>query len=171
MNQIDKLYAFLKANLPERLMSVAIGADAWMDDIQLIHAAKNWGLGQRRIMIRRYSATLAWERWPYRLHDPDIPFALVGAWLIEHANAHYNGMELEPPEVFTQLMNNGDAIITITVPLADDIILVEDAKNGVIPLQGKRYSLADAQVNVATKGWVYGAGGRGAPVEVTGDAG
>lgn len=163
MRQIDALFQFVHDNLPERLMSAATGADCWMDDIELIHAPKAWGLGQRRIQIRQYNATLAWERWPYRLYDPDIPFALVGAWLIEHANEHYNRQEMAPPTVFTQFMNNGDAIITITVPLADDILLKE-AEDGVIPLQGKRYNLASASVNVATQGRLFGAGQSGAPV-------
>jgi len=164
MNQIDALHAFLKACLPARLMSSAVGADAWMDDIELIHAAKAWGLGQRRVSVRRYNATVAWERWPYRQYDPDVLFALVEVWLLEHANAHYNHLELEPPAIFTQLMDDGNAIVTITVPLADDIILVEDAENGIIPLQGKRYSVQDAQINVATKGWLFGAGQSGAPL-------
>jgi len=173
MTQLDELYRFVDSNLPDRLMDTT-GADAWMDDIELIHAAKAMGLNeqgknQRRIQVRRYNATLAWERWPYRQYDPDVLFSLVDVWLIEHSNEHYNKLELDPPAVFVQLMDDGNAIITITVPLADDIVLVED-ENGVIPLQGKLYSVAPAQVSVATRGWIYGAGHVGAPVEATGDA-
>ncbi|PVZ87912.1 hypothetical protein C9426_09945 [Serratia sp. S1B] len=167
MTQLDELYSFIQANLPGRLMETT-GADFWMDDIQLIHAAKAWGLNQRRILMRRYNATLAWERWPYRQYNPDVLFALVDVWLIEHANENYNKLELDPPSVFAELTDNDNAIVTITVPLADDIILVED-ENGVIPLQGKRYSVAPAKVNVATHGWIFGAGSSGAPVEMTGD--
>ncbi|ALX92728.1 hypothetical protein AV650_03760 [Serratia fonticola] len=173
MTQLDELYRFVHSNLPERLMDTT-GADAWMDDIELIHAAKAKGVNQsgknqRRVQVRRYNATLAWERWPYRQYDPDVLFGLVAAWLIEHPNEHYNQLELDPPAVFVQLMDDGNAIITITVPLADDIDLVED-ENGMIPLQGKRYSVAPAQVSVATRGWIYGAGHVGAPVGDEGDA-
>ncbi|AXF75330.1 phage tail protein [Erwinia tracheiphila] len=163
MTQLDDLYRFVHEALPDRLMETT-GADAWMDDIELINAAKAWGLNQRRIWVRRYNATLAWERWPYRQYAPDVLFALIGVWLNEHANEHYNQLELAPPAVFVELMDNGNAVITITVPLADDVIIAEDAENGVIPMKDKRWSVVSGGVDIAERGWLYGTGGIGAPV-------
>lgn len=163
MTQLDSLYHFVANNLPDRLM-VTTGADAWMEDIQIIHAAKSMGNNQRRLAIRKYTATLAWDKWPYTLYDPDLLFALVVSWLIEFANEHYNRDEFPPPEVITELEDNKTAVVTISVELADDILLAEDAE-GMIPLQGKRYSIIkDPDINNASKGWVYGAGNVGGPI-------
>ncbi|NXZ86286.1 phage tail protein [Serratia fonticola] len=162
MSQLDELYAFIKANLPERLMRT-VGADAWMDDIELIHAAKDWGLDQRRVAIRKYTATLAWERWPYREYDPDVLFALVMVWLAGRVNQHYDHLEFPAPSVFVELMNDRDAIITIDVPLADDIILTV-SDEGIVPIKDKSYVVAQPTVNVATAGWITGTGSTAAPV-------
>ncbi|WP_145507682.1 phage tail protein [Yersinia hibernica] len=169
MTQLDELYGFVSSHLPERLMKTT-GADAWMEDIEIIHAAKAWGLDQRRVAIRQYQATLAWERWPYRQYDPDTLFALVMVWLTEHANEHYNQNEMPPPTVILQLTDNEDATLFITVPLADDIILVESESEGIIPLKGKRYRVAAPVVNTATAGWIMGANGTAAPTHPTSES-
>ncbi|MGM7912306.1 phage tail protein [Yersinia enterocolitica] len=167
MTQLDELYGFVSSLLPERLMKTT-GADAWMEDIEIIHAAKAWGLGQRRVAIRQYQATLAWERWPYRQYDPDTLFALVMVWLAKHANEHYNRDEMPPPDVIMQLKDNDNAILYVTVPLADNIILIEDEDEGIIPIEGKRYRVAPPTVNTATAGWIVGANGATAPTHPTG---
>lgn len=157
MNQLDSLYAFLAGNLPERLMGKSVGADAWMDNIELKHGLKDLGLGQRQVAVRQYVATLAWERWPYREYDPDTLFALVMIWLEKHSNYRRDHLSLPAPAVYTELMNHQDAIITIDVPLIDDITLAEDAEQGVIPINDRRYRLAPPQVNVVTAAWIRGA--------------
>lgn len=167
MTQLDELYGFVSSLLPERLMKTT-GADAWMEDIEIIHAAKAWGLGQRRVAIRQYQATLAWERWPYRQYDPDTLFALVMVWLAKHANEHYNRDEMPPPDVIMQLKDNDNAILYVTVPLADNIILIEDEDEGIIPIEGKRYRVAPPTVNTATAGWIVGANGATAPTHPAG---
>ncbi|EMO1103962.1 phage tail protein [Yersinia proxima] len=169
MTQLDELYGFVSSLLPERLMKTT-GADAWMEDIEIIHAAKAWGLGQRRVAIRQYQATLAWERWPYRQYDPDTLFALVMVWLAKHANEHYNRDEMPPPDVIMQLKDNDNAILYVTVPLADNIILIEDEDEGIIPIEGKRYRVAPPTVNTATAGWIVGANGATAPTHPTGES-
>lgn len=169
MTQLDELYGFVSSLLPERLMKTT-GADAWMEDIEIIHAAKAWGLGQRRVAIRQYQATLAWERWPYRQYDPDTLFALVMVWLAKHANEHYNRDEMPPPDVIMQLKDNDNAILYVTVPLADNIILIEDEDEGIIPIEGKRYRVAPPTVNTATAGWIVGANGATAPTHPAGES-
>lgn len=169
MTQLDELHDFVRRNLPERLMTTT-GADAWMENIEIIHAAKAWGLNQRRVAVRQYQATLAWERWPYRQYDPDTLFALVMVWLAKHANEHYNRDELPPPDVILQLTDNDNASLFITVTLADDIILVESEDEGIIPLEGKRYRVAPPTVNTATAGWIVGANGTAAPTHPTGES-
>ncbi|OWF73321.1 hypothetical protein B4902_08575 [Yersinia frederiksenii] len=169
MTQLDELFDFVRSNLPERLMKTT-GADAWMEDIEIIHGAKAWGLNQRRVAIRQYQATLAWESWPYRQYDPDTLFALVMVWLAKHANEHYNRDELPPPDVILQLTDNQSATVFITVKLADDIILVEDEAEGIIPLEGKRYRVAPPAINTATAGWIIGANGTAAPTHPTGES-
>ncbi|EKN3394964.1 TPA: phage tail protein [Yersinia enterocolitica] len=169
MTQLDELYGFVSSLLPERLMKTT-GADAWMEDIEIIHAAKAWGLGQRRVAIRQYQATLAWERWPYRQYDPDTLFALVMVWLAKHANEHYNRDEMPPPDVIMQLKDNDNAILYVTVPLADNIILIEDEDEGIIPIEGKRYRVAPPTVNTATAGWIVGANGATTPTHPTGES-
>ncbi len=169
MTQLDELHDFVRRNLPERLMTTT-GADAWMENIEIIHAAKAWGLKQRRVAVRQYQATLAWERWPYRQYDPDTLFALVMVWLVEHANEHYNRDEMPPPDVILQLTDNDNATLFITVQLADDIILAESEDEGIIPLKGKRYLVAAPTVNTATAGWIVGANGATAPTHPAGES-
>ncbi|SQA61820.1 phage-like protein [Yersinia pseudotuberculosis] len=42
MTQLDELHAFVRQCLPERLVTT-VGSDAWMDNIKLEPAAKDWG--------------------------------------------------------------------------------------------------------------------------------
>lgn len=166
MTQLDELNAFIRRCLPERLIDT-VGADAWMDGIRLASAPKDCGLNQRRVGIRRYNASLAWERWPYRQYDPDVLFALVMVWLIEHDGHDPISQEPIEPDVFVELIDDENAIVVITLPLTDDIIIKEDAQGGVIPLKGKQYSVVkDARADIATSAWVFGANNVGAPTGV-----
>lgn len=158
MTQLDELHAFVRQCLPERLVTT-VGSDAWMDNIKLEPAAKDWGLKQRRIAIRSYSASLAWERWPYRQYAPDVLFALVMVWLQEHDQHDPMVSAMIEPDVFVELIDNENATVVITLPLADNILLKEDAEAGTIPLGGKQYRvIEDPRINVAKAAWIHGAG-------------
>lgn len=153
--QLDAMFEFVTSNLPARLQDTS-GFDSWMENIELTVDEKNVGRlapedgggMQKRIAIRRYDGVLAWERWPYRQIDPDVLFALVGAWLGEHADDLRERLNLGSPMPDVEIRDNESAIVAISVPLADELILVPDP-DGIIPLRGLRYSLAGAQIRPA----------------------
>ncbi|WP_312156320.1 phage tail protein [Lelliottia nimipressuralis] len=164
MTQLDSLYNYFIGCLPERLMKTT-GADAWMDNIQLVRTSKALGLGQQLIGERRYDGVLGWDRWPYRDYSPDLIFALVNAWLDEFGNERRHQLGLGDPEPYVEIVDNQTAIITISVPLVDQIPMVPDEK-GLIRYFGKRYSLKEPVIHTAQEAWIYG---MGAPATVTGD--
>lgn len=164
MTQLDSLYRYVSECLPDRLMKTT-GADAWMDNIQLLRTSKSLGLGQQLIGERRYDGVLSWERWPYRKYSPDLIFALVNAWLDEHGNERRHQLGLGDPDPYVEIVDNQTAIITINVPLVDQITIVPD-EGGPIRYRGKRFKLAEPVIYTAHEAWIFG---MGAPAKVTGD--
>ncbi|WP_368737068.1 phage tail protein, partial [Klebsiella pneumoniae] len=71
-----------------------------------------------------------------------------GAWLGEHADDLRERLNLGSPMPDVEIRDNESAIVAISVPLADELILVPD-DDGIIPLRGLRYSLAGAQIRPA----------------------
>lgn len=76
MTQLASLTAFIENNLPAR---ARIPFTSDMDDISLVSFTKSLGNGQLCTQVRKYTAFLRWDAWPYRALDPDLVFSLVEA--------------------------------------------------------------------------------------------
>lgn len=161
-SRLDSLTAFFTDNLPERAM---MAFTSEMDDLQVIPAQKNLGLNQYRLSILKYDAIFTWERFPYRICDPRLLFALLTAWSDEETQNLMSqvGISESEPDWDISLDTQEYATVALTVPLAEELCIVQD-ESGVIPFDGKRWSLVDPQVWTATGGTVFGAGMAGAPV-------
>ena len=161
-SKLEALTTFFKGNLPERAMQAFTSE---MDDMQVIPAQKDLGLNQYRLSIIKYDALFTWERFPYRICDPRLLFALLTAWQDDESQELLSqvGISESEPDWDISLDTQEYATVVLTVPLAEELSVVQ-AENGAIPFDGKRWDLTDPQVWVATAGTVYGAGGDGAPV-------
>lgn len=144
MSQLKELTDFILTNMPPRAMQ---GFDSQMDEVVFIPAQRDNGLGQYRLAIIRYNAVLTWERYPYREHDPKILMALFMSWLTqdERGLLEEAGLDSELPEFDIETIDKETAIMVVTLPMAEELNLVPDAK-GEIPFDGQRWRLAEPDI-------------------------
>lgn len=147
MSQFDSLYAYLRQVFDASVFDNTY-FDSWMSDIRLLPAMKNIGLGQIIVGIRQYNAVFDWQRWPWRQIDPDLLLCALLAWIGEQANDLYSQLELDAPDINIEPTDDTIAEVTISMPLADPIILIPD-ENGPVIMDGIRYRLDKPEIWVA----------------------
>ncbi|MDT3252759.1 phage tail protein [Serratia sp. root2] len=160
MSQLTSLTAFLQENLPVRVRDF----DSYMDDQKIVSSNKDMGMGQRRIGYTTYTGELRWDDWPYRLCDPQLLYTLVLVWLGDHANDLREELGLEDPDIDPQPIDEQTAIVSVSVPLVDELGIIED-EDGPVPHDNKRWRLGDPVVLIAETATVYGADNVGANVD------
>ena len=158
-SQLDSLTAFLRGNVPPRAMQ---SFTSEMTALKTIPAAKSLGMDQERLSVIRYDAELIWERFPFRECDPRLLMALLEVWLASDSADRelfsQVGITNANPDWDIELIDEEAAIVTVTVPMAESLIIVPD-EQGNIPYQGGRYRLADAEIWTAMSALVYAPGG------------
>lgn len=160
MSQLTRLTAFLQENLPVRVRDF----DSYMDDQKIVSSNKDMGMEQQRIGYTTYTGELRWDNWPYRLCDPQLLYTLVLVWMGDGTNDLREELGLEDPDVDSQVIDEQTAIVSVSVPLVDELGIIED-KAGTIPHAGKRWRLGDPVVLIAETATVYGADSVGANVD------
>ena len=146
MTQLASLTAFIENNLPAR---ARIPFTSDMDDITLFPFTKSLGRGQLCTQVRKYTAFLRWDAWPYRQLNPDLVFSLVEAWLADNGGDLRQRLAPDAPVVDVEVDDENEvAWLEISLPLVDPITLVE-VENGPIPRGGKRYQLEKPEIWVA----------------------
>ncbi|MBE5254166.1 phage tail protein [Mixta mediterraneensis] len=158
-SQLDSLTGFLNKFMPARAMQ---SFTSEMANLKTIPAAKELGLGQVRLSVIRYDAELIWERFAYRECDPRLLMALLEVWLSAGEEKRelfgFVGITNADPDWDIELIDEETAIVAVTVPMAEALIIVPD-EAGNIPYQGGRYRLADAEIWTAMSALVYAPGG------------
>ncbi|RAU35924.1 phage tail protein [Enterobacter sp. RIT418] len=145
MSQLESLTAFITANLPRDAMQMFSSS---MDDCELVRSAKAMGNNQRRIGVLTYSARLSWDNFPFRKYSPGLIYALVLAWVDEHANELRDELKLADPTVDPEFDDEGTCILDVVVGLADPVIIREVA-GGPIPFRDKSWDIVNPEIWVA----------------------
>lgn len=160
--QLESLADFFRENVPERAMK---GFSSETGEMSAVPAERDLGLGQHRMMVIRYEAQMAWERFPYRLYAPQLLMALLKAWVDDHGNDVMDdlGMTDAEPGWDVSVEDAETAVVVLTLPLVEELVIKRDA-NGDIPWGGERWSLADPEIWTAFAAGIYGASDVGAPV-------
>lgn len=119
--QLDSLTAFFMQNVPER---AGRGFDSQIDGMKVISAARDMGNGQYRLSVLRYTALLSWERFPFRLVDPQLLVALLEVWMDEHAAPvlEETGIENTEADWDVTLEDEETATVVLSIPLADELV-------------------------------------------------
>ncbi|STB15101.1 P2 phage tail completion protein R (GpR) [Citrobacter freundii] len=122
-------------------------------------------MGQYRQAVIRYDAVISWQRFPYRLCPPQLLMSLLAAWLDEADRELLDevGLTEAEPDWDVSVEDEETATIVLTVPMAEELVIRED-ENGVIPWQGKRWSLVNPEVWIAITANIYCVDETGAPV-------
>lgn len=145
MSQLESLTAFITANLPYDAMQMFSSS---MDDCELVRSAKALGNNQRRIGVLTYSARLSWDNFPFRKYSPGLIYALVLAWVDEHANELRDELKLADPTVDPEFDDEGTCILDVVVGLADPVI-IREVDNGPISFRGKAWDIVNPEIWVA----------------------
>lgn len=160
MSQLDSLTRFITDNVPDWVM---YKFRASIESADMIRAPKDLGLNQRRFGVIRYTVTLDWDDFPYRRYSAAEIYALVFAWLDEHANDLRFEFDLPDPDISVDFDEELTSPFVITIELAESIDAVQD-DNGNIPYKGKRWRLIYPNIQVATRGFLFAIDPSGAPL-------
>ncbi|WP_249437315.1 phage tail protein [Escherichia coli] len=115
MTQLASLTAFIENNLPAR---ARIPFTSDMDDITLVPFTKSLGHGQLCTQVRKYTAFLRWDAWPYRKLNPDLVFSLVEAWLADNGGDLRQRLAPDAPAVDVEVDDENEvAWLEISLPL------------------------------------------------------
>ncbi|QHM72962.1 phage tail protein [Mixta intestinalis] len=142
MSQLESLTAFITANLPRDAMQMFSSS---MDDCELLRSARALGNNQRRIGVLKYSAHLSWDNFPFRKYSPGLIYALVLAWVDEHANELRDELKLPDPTVDPEFDDEGSCILEVVVPLADPLI-IKPNDGGSIPFRGQTWEIVNPEI-------------------------
>ncbi|MEQ4671826.1 phage tail protein [Providencia manganoxydans] len=145
MSKLSQLTAHLKACLPEGVCNVEFSSE--MDSIQFISAQRDLGNGQYRMHIKQYDVTIAWGRFPYRNVNPDYIGILIDAWLNDNDDIDIQ-LDLERPSMLVDLNGSNQAVVIVTLQLAENVNMRED-ENGIVSMDGTRWTLCEPEFYVA----------------------
>lgn len=160
--QLDSLTAFFRANVPERAMK---GFSSLIDEMRIIPAAKDLGQEQYRQTVIRYSALIAWERFPYRLCPPQLLVSLMEAWMDDYGSEVMDelGITDAEPDWDVSVEDEETATVVLTMPLIEELVIRKDV-GGPVPWRGERWSLVNPEILTAFSAAVYSTDSAGAPV-------
>jgi len=147
MSQLESLTAFITENLPPDAMQMFSSS---MDDCELVRSAKALGNNQTRIGVLTYSARLSWDNFPFRRYSPGLIYALVIAWMNEHANELRDELKLAEPTVDPEFDDEGSCILDVVIGLADPLV-IRQTEDGPIPYKGKRWDIVNPEIWVAAE--------------------
>lgn len=154
-SQLESLTSFINSEMPPRAMQ---SFSSEMTGLKTIPAARDMGLGQVQLSVIRYDTELIWERFPYRECDPRLLMALLEVWQAIDTQDRdlfgQVGITNADPDWDIELIDEEAAIVSVTVPMAERLIIVPD-ENGQIPYQGGRYRLADPEIWTALSAMIY----------------
>lgn len=159
MSLLDSLTKFITGNMPKRAMD---GFDSLMDEVRFVPAARDLGAGQYRLAIMQYTATLTWERFPYRICPPQLVMALLLAWYQNEGAEAMDAINVdwEQPDLDVEIIDNETAIVVVTAQMSDPLDLEED-EAGEIPLDGRRWKLTEATIWTAEQATLFFGSGDG----------
>lgn len=150
---LTKLESFTKFIVEQNLVDKC-KIDSWMENGRLVPAAKDLGLG---FLICRfeYDAVISIEHFN---GDEKLFFALVCAWLHDYDPGRDKD-ELQPPDIDVDIVDDCKADVDIKIEFREDVEIVEDDQ-GLIPFNGKRWSLSKVPLDIVEEAAVDDTKGR-----------
>jgi hypothetical protein len=108
------------------------------------------GLNAPGIILYRqtYIGMFFIDNYPFKKHAPEELFGQVCAYLLENGNGT---QEIPEPKTGIDVLDNDTANIEFSIEFMQDVYAVEDP-NGTIRLEGKRYRIADPEIDYALSG-------------------
>lgn len=144
MIKLEQLTAYL-LNLN---LVAAEQVDSWVEDPQIVPAAKDLGQGSMVLYRQVYDAVIYIERFNHQKHPAELLFGCVCAWLMQNDTERD---EIAAPRTDVEILDDGTADIEITISFEEDVIAVLDPA-GQIEFGGDRYRLAEPIIFYAEEG-------------------
>jgi hypothetical protein len=124
--------------------------DSWVEDPQIVPAGTIRTNDALVIYRQTYTAVIAIERFPHRVHPAELLFAQISAWLIEHDGNRFDNQDAKLT-TDVEIMDDDTADITVSIDFSEEVEIVQDP-GGPIYLNGFHWRLADAVINYAVTG-------------------
>jgi len=126
--------------------------DAWAENPQAIPAGTVKGANTIVLFRLKYDAMVVIERFPHRVHDPELLFGQVCAWLMEHDGDDIRSDNSEAViHTEVDILDDETADIIMTIDFLEDVTAYEDVA-GPISLAGKHYRLDPGDIWFAESG-------------------
>jgi hypothetical protein len=148
MKQIAAITAFLI----DLDLVAAEQIESWVENPQIVPAGTVRTAKGVVIYRQSYTAVIAIERFPHKVHPAELLFAHISAWLIEHDGERFDN---EDAKITTdvEILDDDTADILVSIDFVEEVEIVEDA-DGPIALAGKTWSLAGIEIDYAEAGEV-----------------
>jgi hypothetical protein len=124
--------------------------DSWVEDPEIVPAGTVTTRDALVIYRQNYTAVIAIERYPHRVHPAELLFAHISAWLIEHDGDRFDNQDAKIT-TDVEIMDDDTADITISIDFSEEVEVVQDP-GGPIYLNGFHWRLADADIHYALTG-------------------
>lgn len=148
MKQLTELARFIT----EQNLVAAENVDAWVENLKIVPAGTVTSHNSIVVCRQTYTGVIFIERYPHKRLPPELLFALVSAWLMEHDGDRFDEKDADIT-TDVEIMDDETADIDIGVEFSEDIEIVE-WPGGPIELKGQRYQLRELAINYAETGEV-----------------
>ncbi|MFZ2405531.1 MAG: phage tail protein [Methylobacter sp.] len=148
LQELTSLIIALDFVHPRKVSSVA-------DTPRIIPSGKtvtiDTGLNAPGVVLYRqsYTAVFNIDEYPFKKHAPAELFGHICAYLLEYGNGTD---EIPEPETDVDVLDNDTANIEVRIKFEQDVYAVEDAVNGTILYRGKRYRIAEPEIDYVLSG-------------------
>ncbi len=147
-----KQLAALTQFIVDQNLVAAENVDAWVENPRIVPSGTVKSHNSVVICRQTYSGVIFIENFPHRRTPPELLFALISAWLIEHDGERFDRKDAELT-TNVEIMDSETADIDIGIEFSEEIDMVE-WPGGPIELNGKRYQLRQLLLNYAETGEV-----------------
>jgi len=133
---------------------VAENIESVADEPKIIPSGKeatlDTGVNEPGVILYRqtYTGVFNINNYPFKRNPVELLLGYVSAYLLENGNGDY---QIPQPEINIDVLDHYMADIEIQIKFVEDVYGVEDP-DGLIPLNGKTYRIADPVIDYVLSG-------------------
>lgn len=124
--------------------------DPWADQMKITPAGTSKGAGGTIIFRNEYVAVIFIERYPHKVHSPNLLWAHISAWLMDNDGDRFDQRDASI-KIEVDILDDETADVMISIDFIEEVGIVEDS-GGDIRLDGKYWRLDEPEIYYALSG-------------------